>query len=518
MSCERLCVPPSPPQTFKTLAYEDTCMTYEDVVNLALRRGLFYPASEIYQNAPAGFYDFGPYGATIRRNIIEHWRKTFVQHQGFLEIDGAITMPEDVFNASGHLDSFNDPMTQCAKCNTIHRADKLIEEQGHDVKEATPVDELTAALRKDAIHCPKCGGELLAVKQFNLMVKAEIGASQTVSCYLRPESCQSIFTSWHRIMNTMRVKLPQGISQVGRVYRNEISPRQTLIRQVEFMQMESEIFFDPKQIDEVEGWDEIASFEVCVLRQGNKDVEHISAEQLVRENIVSGKLVAHALARTQQLYERYGIPRDTLRFREVGDDERAFYAKEGWDLEVHTSLGWIELGPINYRTDYDLKRHMEESGQDLHYAYDDGTKIIPHVLEISLGVDRTFYAVLELAYRTDEKRMWLSLPEHLAPLQLGIFPLLKNKPPLVSKAKEIYHELQSCYKCFYDESGSIGKRYARLDEIGIPFCITIDFETIEDDNAVTLRDRDSAEQKRIKISDLRDVLYKLFTGTAFADL
>lgn len=491
-------------------------MTYEDIVNLALRRGLFFPANEIYSSAPAGFYDFGPYGAAIKRKIIQEWRKTFVNAEGFLELDGAVTMPEDVFNASGHLDSFNDPMTQCTKCNTIHRADKLLEEKDLTFKEATPVEELTKALKDNKITCPKCKGSLSDVKQFNLMVKADIGIGNKTTCYLRPESCQSIFTSWDRLKNTMRFKLPQGISQVGKAFRNEISPRQTLLRQVEFTQMETEIFFDPKEIDDIEGWNDIKGYKIQIQRVGKK-TEAITAEKLTKDKIVSGKLIAYYLARTQQYFERLGIPVSKMRFREVDDDERAFYAKEGWDFEVETSIGWLELVANNYRTDYDLKQHMKVSGQDLAYTKDDGSKIVPHVWEISIGTDRVFYTVLEHAYRKEDDRAWLSLPATIAPLQVGILPLLKNKPNLVAKAKEINTELKTCYETFYDATGSIGKRYARLDEIGVPYCITIDFESLEDDD-VTLRERDTAKQKRIKTKDLRDVLYKLITGTPFTKL
>lgn len=507
-----------PPKTFLNSSSRKYAMTlYEDVVNLALRRGLFFPASEIYPSSPAGFYDFGPYGAAIKRKIVELWRKHLVQKEDFLEIHGAITMPEDVFKASGHLDSFNDPITQCKKCKTIHRADQLLEQATKKTyREATPNEELTKGLRTHKVQCPKCKGELMDVRQFNMMVKADIGVGHKASCYLRPESCQSIFTSWDRLQRTMRVKLPQGVSQAGRAFRNEISPRQTLIRQVEFEQMETEVFFDPKQINDVERWSDVKGYAVRVLRTGKSKTEAISAEKLAKDKIVSGTLIAYYLARTQQLFERYGIPVENMRFREVDDEERAFYAKEGWDFEVKTSLGWMELVANNYRTDYDLKRHMEESGTDLHYATPDGKKFIPHVWEISIGLDRVFYSILEHAYKKEERTM-LSLPPALAPLQAGVFPLLKNKPELVKKAKEVYDGLRDCYELLYDESGSIGKRYARLDEIGVPWCITIDFDSLKQED-VTLRDRDTAEQKRIKITDLRDTLYKLITGTPFANI
>ncbi len=487
-------------------------VTYEDVVNLALRRSLFYPASEIYANAPAGFYDFGPYGATIRRKIVEIWRKHLVQKEEFLELEGAVIMPEDVFKSSGHLANFNDPVTQCKKCNTIHRADKLLEEiTKKPYKESAPVEELTAALREHKVKCSKCKGELMDVKRFNMMVKADVGVSAKAACYLRPETCQTIFADWSRMVRTMRVTLPKGVCQVGKSFRNEISPRQTLLRQVEFSQMETEVFFDPTQINEIEKWDEVKGYALRIQKAGSDKIEHASAERLVKDKLVSGKLIAYYLARTQQLFERYGIPVEKMRFRQLDDKERAFYAREAWDFEVETSLGWVELVANNYRTDYDLKGHMEGSKTDLQFVTPEGKKFIPHVWEISIGLDRTFYVALEMAYRQKEDRIWLSLPQAIAPLQAGIFPLLSNKPELVKKAEEVFNDLHEIYEVMYDDTGSIGKRYARLDEVGVPYCITIDFDSLNN-NDVTIRARDTAAQQRVKISALRDTLHALLIG------
>ncbi len=485
---------------------------YDEIINLATRRSLFYPASEIYANAPAGMYDYGPFGATIKRKIVETWRKQLVQKEDFLEIDGALIMPEDVFKASGHLSKFNDPMTQCTKCNTVHRADKLLEANSKETfKEAMPVEELTAAIRKLKLKCPKCKGDLSDVRQFNMMIKSEIGVVSKTATYLRMETCQSIFLDWDRLVKTMRVKLPKGVAQYGTVFRNEISPRQTLLRLVELHQMEAEVFFDPKEINKIDRWEDVENYKVNVLRVGKKNHESITAEKLVKDKVVSGKLIAYYLAREQQFFETLGVPVEKMRFRELDDTERAFYAREAWDFEVETSLGWLELSANNYRTDYDLKGHGEGSKKDLSFLREDGTRFIPHVWEISIGVDRTFYTVLELALRKQGDRTWLSLPASLAPLHAGIFPLLSNKPELVKKAKEVYEPLKDCYDLMYDESGSIGKRYARLDEIGVPFCITIDFDSLTN-NDVTIRARDSSSQKRFKINELQDVMYKLVTG------
>ncbi len=488
---------------------------YEDVVNWALRRGIFYPASGIYANSPAGFYDFGPYGAAIRRKIIEAWRRDLVNKTGMMEIYGAQIMPADVFKASGHLDSFNDPVAQCRKCDTLHRADKLLEDAvKKHYPEAMADDEFTKEIVAHKLKCPKCKGDLGAVRRFNMMVRTEVGVSTKSDTYLRPETCQSIFCGFSRLVKTMRVKLPQGVAQVGRSFRNEISPRQTLLRQVEFSQMEAEVFFDPAAINDIDGFDEIKDHPIQVMRVGSEKVESVLARSLVDKGIVSGRLIAYYLAHTQKLFETLGIPRDRMRFREVGRDERPFYSRETWDFEVLTDLGWVELVANNNRSDYDLKKHAEGSRQDLSYVYPDGKKVVPHVWEISIGLDRAFYAVIEHAYREEEKngekRVVLGIRPSLAPLTVAVFPLLSNKDELIKKAKEVY-EILRCYESFYDVSGSIGKRYARMDEIGCPWCVTIDFDSLKNED-VTLRDRDTALQKRVKIRDLRQLLYELYTG------
>ncbi len=485
--------------------------TYEEVVNLALRRSLFYPSSEIYANSPAGFYNYGPYGTTIKRKIVEMWRKELLQKEEMLEIDGSIGMPAEVFKASGHLTLFNDPVTKCKKCGASYRADKLLTEiTKKEYKEAAKDEELTSALREHKVKCQKCKGELEDVKKSNLMVKAEVGIAEKSPVYLRPETCQTIFTDFARMIKTMRVKLPKGISQYGKSFRNEISPRQTILRTVEFTQMETEIFFDPLKINEVEKWDEVKNYEIQVQLAGEEKIAGISCEDLVNKKIVSGKIVAYYLARTQQLYEKLGFKLENMRFRQLDDDERAFYAKEAYDFEVKTSVGWLELIANNYRTDYDLKWHTAGSKQDLQVTEPDGKKFIPHVWEISIGTDRTFYGVLENSYKSEGERVWLSLPNKLVPLQVGVFPLVGNKEDITKKAKEVAKQI-SCYEILYDESGSIGKRYARMDEIGCPYCVTIDYDSLTNDE-VTIRDRDSTKQKRVKIKELQNELYELIAG------
>ncbi len=484
------------------------CMgSYQDVVNLALRRGLFFPAGEIYSGALRGFYDFGPYGAALKRKIVNVWRNELIKKEDMFEINGALILPEPVFKSSGHLANFSDPVTTCGKCGIVHRADQLLD---GEFKESTPVEELTKGLRNNKIVCPSCGSTQLSdVKKFNMMVRAEVGLSGKSVCYLRPESCQSIFLAFSRLMKTMRLKLPKGVAQYGKVFRNEISPRQSLLRQVEFDQMEVELFFDVEAIDSVENFSDVAEYALMVQLVDEDVPKPRKVKELVEKKIFSGKVIAYYLARTQQLFEKYGLPKERMRFRQLGSEERAFYAREAWDFEVQTSLGWLELAANNYRTEYDLQGHMKGSGTDLQYVTPEGKKFIPHVWEISIGTDRVFYAVLENALRKEGEREWLSLPASLTPIEVGVFPLLKNKPELVEFGKKVANLLrQDNIDVLYDDAGSIGKRYARVDEVGCPFCVAIDFTSLED-NTVTIRERDSSQQVRVKLGELANVLRKL---------
>ncbi len=485
-------------------------------MNLALRRGLFFPTAEIYPNAPAGFFDYGPEGVKIRRKIMDFWRKEFVEKEGFLEIHGAQILPESVFKASGHLDNFNDPVIQCRKCHAFFRADKLLEEKtGQNVPEAASTEDLDKLVAEHKLVCGKCKGPLDKVKKFNMMMKVMIGASNDVTCYLRPETCQNIFLDFLRVYKLSRRTLPLGLSQVGSSYRNEIAPRQQLLRERELGQMETEVFFNPLKIDEVENWDEVKGYKLNLLRLG-KQVEAISCQRAVDEKMVSGKLVAYYLARVQQLYEKFGIPNAKLRFRELDDETQAFYAKETWDFATETDLGWIELIACNYRTDYDLKRHGEVSKVDLAIKEEgDKEAFIPHVFEVSIGLDRTFYVLLDLGFRKEkrgpEERVLVDLNPKLAPSFVAVFPLQK-KDGLYEKAWSVHellldHGLES----FFDEKGSIGKRYARVDEIGVPYAVTVDYDSLKDES-VTLRERNTMAQSRVKISDLHDLLWRKWRG------
>ncbi len=490
------------------------------LMDLSLRKSIFFPSAEIYGESFSGFWDYGFYGTAIKNKIIDAWRKDLVEREEFIEIDGAQVLPEKVFKASGHLENFNDPLVQCEKCHSLHRADTLLGKE-FELTEGTPVERFDELIEKHKIKCPSCKGSLGKTKKFNLMMGLDIGATGKLKGYLRPETCQNIFLNFSRIYKTMRKNLPFGISQTGKCFRNEIAPRNSILRIREINQMETEIFFNPEKINEIEKFNEVEDFSVRVLLEGKKKEELIKAKDLVTKKLVSGKLIAYFLSRVQQFYEGLGIPREKLRFREVDEEERAFYAKEGWDFEVETSLGWIELVANNYRSDYDLKGHEKVSSTNLKIKEEE-KEFIPHVFEISAGVDRTLFVLLELALREEtkkgEKRLFLSLSPKVAPFIAGIFPLV-NKEGLPEKAKEIYEELlKNKISVFFDAKGSIGKRYARIDEVGIPFALTVDFDSLKD-QTVTIRERDSVEQKRVAIDSLPELLWKLSTGkTSFKEI
>ncbi len=498
-------------------------MTKDELYNLALRRSLFYPAAEIYANSPSGFWEYGPIGTKIRNNIIQLWRKKLVEQEGFFEIHGAQILPESVFKASGHLDNFNDPIVQCKKCNSLHRADQLISEVSSEiVPESMAVTELTKLIKKHEVKCPKCGSkDFSEVRKFNMMMKVDIGATGESRAFLRPETCQSIFCDFDRLYKTSRNTLPLGIAQAGNAFRNEISPRNSLLRAREFGQMELEIFFNPKKAGKVEEWEQVKNYKLQLQPTNKKEVTPVSCNDAIAKKIISSKLIAYYLARVQQLYNAYGIPLEKMRFRQLDAEEKAFYAADAWDFEVLTDFGWLELIANNNRTDYDLKRHAAESKKDLSVKEEgESEKFIPHNFEVSAGIDRTFYAILELAYRKEkrgpEERVFLDLPPAIAPYIAAIFPLVK-KDGLAETASSIYRELQTIgLDVLYDESASIGRRYARADEIGVPFAITVDHDSLKD-KTVTLRERNSLAQKRVKISALAELLWRLETGQTTFD-
>lgn len=435
---------------------EETKM--EKIISLCKRRGFVFQGSEIYGGL-AGTWDYGPYGVALRNNIKALWWKKFVtDREDMYGIDAAILMNPEVWKASGHVGGFSDPLVECKKCKHRFRADQL----------------------EDANKCPDCGGQLGEPRQFNMMFKTHVGSveSEESISYLRPETAQGIFVNFKNIVDSFHPRLSFGIAQIGKAFRNEIAPRDFIFRLRELEQMEIEYFVDPRDQKKVE-----------------ETFNNLFEEQI-------------------SFLKELGLSESKIHKIEVPAEDRAHYSKRSVDTEFDFPFGQKELLGIAYRTDFDLKAHTDSSKVDLSY-FDEETKerFIPHCIEPTFGVDRLMLAVLSDAYMEDEvdgeKRVYLKLSLKVAPIKAAVFPLLKNKPQLVEKAREIYKMLKKeIPSIMFDDNGNIGKRYRRQDEIGTPYCITVDFDTVEKDAGVTVRNRDTGAQERVKIEDLKNYLIK----------
>jgi len=448
----------------------------DTLIALAKRRGFVYPGSEIYGGF-VGIYDYGPYGVELAHNIKAVWWRAMVQlEDNIVGIDSAIVTHPEVWVASGHVGGFSDPLVECRACHSRSRADHLIEGAGGFADEKMSVEEINKVFDKlrPKLTCPVCGKkEFTTVKTFNLLVQSNLGNFSDEwtkePTYLRGETCQGMYINFKNVLDTTRVKVPFGIAQIGKAFRNEIAPRQYIFRKREFEQMEMELFVHPDNAMEAyEAW-----------RQ-----------------------------KRMQYYVDLGFRQENLNWHE--HENLVFYAKAAWDIEYRYPFGFKELEGVHARGNYDLTQHQKHSGVDLSYRDPvTGETYIPHVVETSVGVDRTFLAVLAEAYDEDtlggEARTVMHFPYRLAPIKVAVFPLLKNKPALVAKAREVYDKLKQTIRCEFDGNGNIGKRYRRQDEIGTPYCVTIDFNTLEDDT-VTVRDRDTGEQKRVPIEKLQELV------------
>ncbi|HEX5519337.1 MAG TPA: glycine--tRNA ligase, partial [Candidatus Nitrosocosmicus sp.] len=439
----------------------------------------------------------------IKNRFLDLWRRELVRRDNMLEIDGSQIMSKNVFLASGHLQNFSDPIVKCMKCKSSFRADKLIHEKTNlEIPERLQNDKVDILISEHDIKCPNCGGAFSSTERFNMMFKVEIGPNHD-EAYLRPETCQSIFVDFPRIYKVNRGKLPLGIAQVGKSFRNEISPRQGLLRLREFYQAEIEIFCNPNKLNTLPKFDEV---KYTLLRIYDGQIIEVTAEQALQKEILPNKLVAYYLSLLVEFFNKTGISSKRLRLRRLSEDEKAFYSRIAFDLEVDTSIGWLELVACNYRSDYDLLSHSSISKTSLN-VMDDEEKILPHVFELSLGIDRCIYSILEHSYfidREKDDRILLKLKPYLSPIQAGVLPLLK-KEEFKEKSFYLLSLIKKDFDVFYDESGSIGRRYRRLEEIGVPFAFTIDHQTLEDDT-VTIRYRDSMNQERIKIKDAHSFL------------
>ncbi|MGC8656573.1 MAG: glycine--tRNA ligase [Thermoplasmata archaeon] len=485
-------------------------MNIDDLIAYAKRRGLFWNSSEIYGGI-SGAYDYGHIGTLIKSNFEKTWLKFFLNlYDNFYQIDPAVMMPEKVLVSSGHKAHFNDLVVICEKCKTPYRADVLLSDLGIEISEGAISEEVDATINEKNIRCPKCNGKLSNAKPFNMMFDLKLGPSGEEIGYLRPETAQGAYLNFYREFNILRKELPLGLAIIGKAYRNEIAPRQGLYRLRELLQAELQIFFDPQNPDNVinqsinrEIWE---SRKINVVYANNE-----SKIITVKDFIDSGIPLFYAfyLSMVDIFYrEVLKYPLEKLRYHEKGEKDRAFYNKIHFDIEldIESFNGFKEVGGIHYRTDYDLTNHSRGSMQDLSVSFMD-KKFIPHVLELSFGVDRNIWAMIDVFFNKEGDRNVLHLPEYIAPMLAGIFPLQKD---LYIKAYDLYTSLRRKFSVFYDQSGSIGKRYARADEIGIPYCITIDYDTLNKDSpnfdTVTIRNRDTKNQERIKISEIEHFL------------
>ena len=441
----------------------------EDIISLCKRRGFIYQGSDVYGGL-SGTWDYGPLGVQLKRNIMNLWWRMFVdERDDIYGVDAAILMNPKVWKASGHVDTFVDPLCEDTVNHRRYRTDHILKDNGVDVDGLT-MEQMDEVIAEKGIKSPD-GNPLSKSRTFNMMFKTNVGATESEDsvAYLRPETAQGIFTNFKNVVDSFYPDLPFGIAQQGKAFRNEIAPRDFVFRSREFEQMEIEYFVNP------ENWQE-------------------AFDELLKS--------------THEFLEALGLDPRNIHELDVPAEDRAHYSKKTIDIEYDFPIGKEELMGIAYRTDFDLMNIQRVSGKSMEYTIK-GTneKFVPHVIEPSFGVERALMAVLSSAYREDEqngsKRVYLALPEHLAPVKFAVSPLLKNKPELVKKAREIYANLskKNPGRVMWDDNGNIGKRYRRQDEIGTPHCVVVDFQTLEDDT-VTIRERDTTEQRRVKIGEL----------------
>ncbi|MBM4248602.1 MAG: glycine--tRNA ligase [Euryarchaeota archaeon] len=565
--------------------------TLSKVLALAKRRGFFWPSCEIYGGV-AGFYDYGPLGAQLKASVEGLWRSYYVAGEGFAELSAPAISPEAVFRASGHLEKFSDLMAECGKCGEAFRADHLLRELAPGEEPPASVETMAAALRRAGARCPKCGGDLSEPFAFNLMFRTNIGPGTRRPGYLRPETAQAMFLDFGLLYRHFREKLPFGAVQIGRGFRNEIAPRQGIIRLREFNMAEAEVFVDPERKARHPRFSEVAGMRLRLV-PGEGPEGDLSLGEAVSRGTMAHESIAYFVGLTARFLVEAGVDPARLRFRQHAQDEMAHYAADCWDAETLLSFGWTEVVGVADRTCYDLEAHMRASGQDLRafaryetpvtvertvvapvhavlgprFKKDaravaralealeagavegrdsveveaDGRKLkvekdcftvkkttetssgrwfTPHVIEPSYGIDRIIYSVLEHAYSETKKEgedyFVLRLRPMMAPIQVAVFPLL-NKDELVAVADDINRRLgEAGFRTHSEAADSIGRRYARMDEVGAPFCVTVDFDTLKD-GTVTVRDRDTTRQVRLALAEVAGAVGELIEGTRRID-
>ncbi len=502
----------------------------DKVVNLCSRRGLVFPNSELYSPL-GGFFDYAHYGLAIKKRIAQSWWNYFVkQREDIVGLDGSIISSPSVWKASGHLENFTDPLVECKKCKSRFRADQLVRDELKLDVEGLDEKTLAKLIGEHKLKCEKCKGELAEARTFNLMFKTTVGAEERIvpvmnplegiildlrstnEAYLRPETAQTIFADFKTIASFARKKLPFGIAQVGKAFRNEISPRNFLFRAREFEQMEIEFFLHPSKTPPFEKIK--LGLKIKALAAGEQgegksgSMVEKSVEGLLKDKIIANDWLAYWIAEAWfWLTEEIGLDKEKLRIRQHVETELSHYSKETWDIEYdYPEWSWKELVGIADRGDFDLRQHQTHSKKDLS-VFDEETKqkVLPKVIEPSFGLDRLFFTALIDAFEEEGEKTLLKLGKGIAPLDCAVFPLM-GKDGLDIKAREVFEMLKRHgLECEYDESGSIGKRYARHDEVGTPFCITIDYDSLEK-NDCTIRHRDSGKQERVAITQLPEKL------------
>jgi len=474
------------------------------------------PAPEIYGGL-AGFYTYGPLGKLLKTNVENRIRNVFLKNQ-FFEVECPTVMPKKIWEASGHLNNFSDPLIK-SKTGGVFRVDRLIEEFDPTIAtDGLSNDELLQIIQDKEIKSPVDKSDFeMEIKQHDLMMKTTVGMD--LESYNRPETATTTYLPFPRYLEFFRDRLPFGVFQIGKAYRNEISPRMHVMRGREFTQAEGQLFLFPDQKQDYPAFDEIKDVQITIIPEALQTKEGHTSEtcsftQILEKGYMKTQSYAWAIALAYDLFISMGIPKDRIRFRQHGKDEKAFYADDAWDLEVKTeTFGWTEMCGIHDRTDYDLTQHATYSGVELKARDNANEKVTPHIVEIAFGVDRAVFSLLDISYAERDKeegKSTLHLPQNIAPVQCAIYPLMK-KDPLVAKAKALFKETIDEMVCIYDASGSIGKRYLRASVQGIPYCITVDFDTLED-GMVTIRDRDTEEQKRISFETVPETVKKLTAG------
>ena len=488
---------------------ENSIETFNSLVK---RRGFIWgPSPEIYGGF-AGFYSYGPAGMALKNNVLDLFRQE-CRYFGFGEVECPTVLPSIVWEASGHLERFIDPVIRCDKCNTMYRADKFLQENLPNLMiDGLSFEEMENLIKKHELTCPKCGNPFQNIEEYNLMLKTSVG--NNVTAYLRPETATTTYLLFNRLDQDARRQYPIKVYQFAKAYRNELSPRQGVLRMRSFDQFELQIFISKEQEMQFEDYEEVKNNKLPLLdwklqEKGINKPKLISLDTAITNKILKKPAYAYCLYIAHYLTTILDIPQELIRFRQHSINERAHYADDAWDLEINTrQFGWVEICGIHDRTDYDLKRHAEYSQQnfEVQMSSDSNVKETPQVLEIAFGIDRILYCLLETTFNVDQGRIILKLNSRLAPNTVAVFPLVRNKEDIKALSLKVHRELlENRIGSFYDSAGSIGRRYRRQDELGTKWCITIDYESLEDKKA-TLRDRDSMDQSRIDISKLSEII------------